>query len=53
MVRHGWQTALAAAVWSLVLAYAGVPVVPAVLIPVDVVLVILAALGWRSPQLQT
>jgi hypothetical protein len=48
MGRHWWQAALAAAVWTIVLVQAGVPLVLAVLIPVDVAILGLAALRWRA-----
>ena len=48
MSRHIWEGALAAVAWALALYYVGVPPILAVLIPVDFVLVTLAALRWRS-----
>ena len=43
MGRHSWQAALAAAVWTVVLIQADVPLVLSVLIPLDVALLALAA----------
>jgi hypothetical protein len=51
MLSHLVQAGLAVVVWTGVLTYAGLPVVLAVLIPVDVALVGLALLQRR--QLQT
>lgn len=48
MLRHAIQAALAVLVWSVLLAFSGVPLVLAVLIPVDIALLGLAALAWRA-----
>jgi hypothetical protein len=50
MFRQAWQAVLAATVWAGVLSYLGLPVVLAVLVPIDVALVGLAVLRWRSLQ---
>jgi hypothetical protein len=50
MARHFWQASLAVVAWTLVLVQVGVPLVLAVLIPMDVALVGLAFLAWRSIQ---
>jgi hypothetical protein len=50
MLRRLLQAGLAVAVWLLVLTYAGMPGVLAILIPVDVGLVGLALLCRRSLQ---
>jgi hypothetical protein len=47
MVRHASQGALAEAVWALVLRELGVPLLLAILIPIDVVLFSLALIRWR------
>jgi hypothetical protein len=50
MTRQVWQGLLAVVVWALVLFYAGLPPILAILIPVDVVLFGLAVLRWRTLQ---
>ena len=50
MSKHVWQAILAVLAWTVVLLYAGVPLVLAILIPVDVALVGLAVLRWRAIQ---
>ena len=48
--KHFWQAILAVLAWTVVLLYAGVPLVLAILIPIDVALVGLAVLRWRAIQ---
>ena len=51
MSRYGWQAGLAIVVWTVVLAYLGLPLPLAVLIPVDVALVVLAVLlRWGTSR---
>jgi hypothetical protein len=47
MFRPAWQAVLAVTVWVGALSYIGLPLILAVLVPIDVALVGLAVLRWR------